>query len=167
MRTRRYVVSLKSRLFIVSKALQALQHILNKSGYKYVKPYEIRSRVQLSTGRGIVWAEGKSLCTLIILVSIDATLFSGEQHAKHRKIMNPAFSSSALRVFLPLFFDTAHKVWCQLSKLNQTPSNVTDRQCVENTTLSKRYAFICYRCLILVDSCDFGYHRGCGFGMQL
>ncbi|KAF8520692.1 cytochrome P450 [Gautieria morchelliformis] len=71
---------------------KALQYVLNRSGYKYPKTSEVRYRQQLTGGHGILWADGKPFL-----------------YFKHRKIMNPAFSSSALRGFLPLFFDISHK----------------------------------------------------------
>ncbi|KAF8525701.1 cytochrome P450 [Gautieria morchelliformis] len=89
---------------------KALLHVLNRSGYKYPKTFEARNRQQLSAGRGIFWAE-------------DA------QHARHRKIMNPAFSSSALRGFLPLFFEISHKtvnMWKAILHDQEKQSSVID-----------------------------------------
>ncbi|KIJ29586.1 hypothetical protein M422DRAFT_268929 [Sphaerobolus stellatus SS14] len=50
---------------------KALQYILNTSGYNYPKAADRRVITEILTGRGLVWAEGT-------------------QHARHRKIMNPA-----------------------------------------------------------------------------
>ncbi|KAF8521630.1 cytochrome P450 [Hysterangium stoloniferum] len=69
---------------------KSLQYIYNTAGYNFPKPPEIRLTVALTTGKGVAWVEG-------------------EQHARHRKIMNPAFSYGALRGFLPLFRQTAQK----------------------------------------------------------
>ncbi|KAF8576236.1 cytochrome P450 [Ramaria rubella] len=69
---------------------KALQYILNTSGYNFPKPQQNAATSRLTTGEGIVYARGT-------------------QHARHRKIMNPAFSYTALRVFLPLFRHTAQK----------------------------------------------------------
>ncbi|KAF8589231.1 PAH-inducible cytochrome P450 monooxygenase PC-PAH 1 [Ramaria rubella] len=67
---------------------KALQYVFNTGGYNFPKPPETRLSVALTTGKGIAWAEG-------------------QQHLRHRKIMSPAFSFGALRVFLPLFRHTA------------------------------------------------------------
>ncbi|KIJ23530.1 hypothetical protein M422DRAFT_275874 [Sphaerobolus stellatus SS14] len=67
---------------------KAIQYIFNTSGYNYLKPNRIG--VEMLLGRGLVWAEGS-------------------QHARQRKIMNPAFSFTALRGFLPLFRQTAQR----------------------------------------------------------
>lgn len=37
-------------------------------------------------------------------------LAAGDDHARVRKIMNPAFNAAQLRSFLPLFFRTARRV---------------------------------------------------------
>jgi hypothetical protein len=54
-----------------------------------------------------VWGEGPWFFCLKYTV---CNSLSGAQHSRHRKIMNPAFSYGSLRVFLPLFRHTAHKV---------------------------------------------------------
>ncbi|KAF8509096.1 cytochrome P450 [Gautieria morchelliformis] len=76
---------------------KALQYVLNTSAYHFPKPPETRATISLNVGKGIVWAEGA-------------------QHSRHRKIMNPAFSYSALRGFLPLFHHTAQRT---ITKLKQ------------------------------------------------
>jgi len=38
---------------------KAINHILQKSGYLYAKPNNIREGSALTSGRGILWAEGK------------------------------------------------------------------------------------------------------------
>ncbi|KIJ49094.1 hypothetical protein M422DRAFT_28101 [Sphaerobolus stellatus SS14] len=69
---------------------KALQYILNTAGYHYPKPSENRVSIDMFLGRGLLWSEGS-------------------QHARQRKIMNPAFSFTALRGFLPLFRQTARR----------------------------------------------------------
>ncbi|KIJ27234.1 hypothetical protein M422DRAFT_37891 [Sphaerobolus stellatus SS14] len=69
---------------------KALQYVFNTSGYNFPKTPDKRILLEILTGRGIAWAEGT-------------------QHARHRKIMNPAFSFSALREFIPSFTTTARK----------------------------------------------------------
>ena len=70
---------------------QAIQYVLNTSGYHFHKPNSNRMGLELLLGRGLVWADGT-------------------QHSRQRKIMNPAFSFAALRGFLPLFTRTAQRV---------------------------------------------------------
>ena len=38
------------------------------------------------------------------------TLLEGHSHARHRKVMNPAFSAAQLRSFLPRFRNSTAKV---------------------------------------------------------
>ena len=38
---------------------KAANHILQKSGYLYAKPENVRDGAALMSGRGIVWAEGE------------------------------------------------------------------------------------------------------------
>ncbi|KAI0373422.1 PAH-inducible cytochrome P450 monooxygenase PC-PAH 4 [Pilatotrama ljubarskyi] len=63
---------------------KALQHIYHKSAYNYVKKRAQNIVSYMMVGPGIVHVEG-----------VD--------HQRHRKLMNPAFSASQLRSFLPLF----------------------------------------------------------------
>jgi hypothetical protein len=88
---------------------QALQYIFNTAGYHFPKPPDIRARALLTSGKGIIWAEG-SFCCWTCEGAYHFTNFVGMQHSRHRKIMNPAFSYSALRGFLPLFQHTAQRV---------------------------------------------------------
>ncbi|KIJ26121.1 hypothetical protein M422DRAFT_272863 [Sphaerobolus stellatus SS14] len=78
----------KDRLWLADP--KAIQYVLNTSGYNYPKPYATRVGIEMLLGRGLVWAEGT-------------------QHARQRKIMNPAFSFAALRGFLPLFRQTSQR----------------------------------------------------------
>ncbi|KAF8511881.1 cytochrome P450 [Hysterangium stoloniferum] len=86
---------------------KALQYILNTSGYNFPKTKSGRVLLELLTGNGIIWAEGA-------------------QHARQRKMMNPAFSFGALRIFLPLFRHTSQRtvarLKAELSKSNGTSS---------------------------------------------
>ncbi|KAF8510880.1 cytochrome P450 [Hysterangium stoloniferum] len=100
--------------------LFALQYILNTSGYNFPKTLAVRRQATLTTGHGIVWAEGT-------------------QHARHRKIMNPAFSFGALRIFLPLFRHTSQRMVvsleAELSKSNRTSSVFDIMPWLSRTTL--------------------------------
>ncbi|KAF8589221.1 cytochrome P450 [Ramaria rubella] len=77
---------------------KALQYILNTAGYNFPKADDVRASIALTTGKGLAWAEGL-------------------QHSRQRKIMNPAFSYAALRIFLPLFRHTAQKTVSKLKDL--------------------------------------------------
>ncbi|KAI0829924.1 PAH-inducible cytochrome P450 monooxygenase PC-PAH 4 [Trametes gibbosa] len=70
--------------YLMTADPKALQHIYHKSGYNYAKKPSQNHNSYLIGGPGIVWAQGKA-------------------HQRHRKIMNPAFSASHLKSFLPLF----------------------------------------------------------------
>ena len=47
----------EDRLWITDP--KAANHILQKSGYLYAKPDNVRDGAALMSGRGIVWAEGE------------------------------------------------------------------------------------------------------------
>ncbi|KAF8512751.1 cytochrome P450, partial [Hysterangium stoloniferum] len=80
----------------------ALQYIFNVSGYNYPKPEDFRASVALIGGKGISWAEGS-------------------QHARHKKIMNPAFSLTSLRAFLPMVLKLKEEI-----QNNENTSTVLD-----------------------------------------
>ncbi|EMD35307.1 hypothetical protein CERSUDRAFT_116112 [Gelatoporia subvermispora B] len=70
---------------------KALQHIFHKSGYHYPKSIEARQITRQLAGEGILYVEGAD-------------------HARNRKIMNPAFTAAQLRTFMPLFRRSAIKL---------------------------------------------------------
>ncbi|KAI0826239.1 cytochrome P450 [Irpex lacteus] len=74
---------------------KALQHIFHKSGYGYGKSIESLVTNNMLAGKSILYAP------------------NGSSHARHRKVMNPAFSAPQLRSFLPIFRKSAAKL-CQL-----------------------------------------------------
>ncbi|KIY63100.1 PAH-inducible cytochrome P450 monooxygenase PC-PAH 1, partial [Cylindrobasidium torrendii FP15055 ss-10] len=63
---------------------KAIQHILHASGYRYPKATITQRNVEELFGHGILAAQGPA-------------------HARHRKIMNPAFSHGQLKTFSRLF----------------------------------------------------------------
>ncbi|TFK84945.1 cytochrome P450 [Polyporus arcularius HHB13444] len=81
-----------SKDFLMIADPKALQYILHKSGYHFVK-----GAVSVQVGREI---NGESGLTAV----------TGSDHARIRKIMNPAFTSGQLRSFLPLFRRSAQKL---------------------------------------------------------
>ncbi|KDQ25697.1 hypothetical protein PLEOSDRAFT_1045333 [Pleurotus ostreatus PC15] len=94
--TREYGATLKTkacwgRQEVLTADPRVLQHILHTSGYRYPKRPDVNQSIRNIMGRGIVWA-------------------SGEVHQRHRKVMNPAFTSQQLRAFLPLFQSTASRM---------------------------------------------------------
>ncbi|KAF8589039.1 cytochrome P450 [Ramaria rubella] len=95
---------------------KAIQYILNTSGYNFPKIPQSAAMTRLVAGEGILWAAG--------IYVLDRA-----QHARHRKIMNPAFSYTSLRVFLPLFRHTAQRTvskWNELMAEGDNGSAVID-----------------------------------------
>ncbi|KAI0826389.1 cytochrome P450 [Irpex lacteus] len=74
---------------------KAIQHIFHKSGYNYLKTTESLIKTHMLFGSSILYTP------------------TGAAHARHRKVMNPAFSASQLHSFLPLFQKSA-RLLCQL-----------------------------------------------------
>ncbi|KAH9854395.1 PAH-inducible cytochrome P450 monooxygenase PC-PAH 1 [Lenzites betulinus] len=82
---------------------KALQYIFHKSGYHFSKGQVSRQFSREIAGPGILFAEGND-------------------HARIRKIMNPAFTASQLRSFLPLFRGSAQKLGLKWKELLQNGS---------------------------------------------
>ncbi|GJJ15839.1 hypothetical protein Clacol_010117 [Clathrus columnatus] len=70
---------------------KALHYILNTTGYTYPKPQQSRATTRLIIGEGLVYAHG-------------------DQHAKQRKLMNPAFSFTAFPEFFESFRSNVSKM---------------------------------------------------------
>ncbi|KAH9066220.1 cytochrome P450 [Lactarius vividus] len=70
---------------------KALRHILHAPGYRFDKPKDLQKLMELTLGKGIVWADG-------------------ETHRRQREIMNPAFSAPQMRALLPVFENSASKL---------------------------------------------------------
>ncbi|KAF8959165.1 cytochrome P450 [Flammula alnicola] len=88
---------------------KALHHIVQASGYRYPKTPDTNQAIRLMMGRGIFWAVG-------------------DDHKRHKKVMNPAFDISRLRSFLPLFQRSAGMLaekWKAEIKLNGHMIDVT------------------------------------------
>ncbi|KAF8520311.1 cytochrome P450 [Gautieria morchelliformis] len=84
----------------------AFHYILNTSCYNFPKAPEFRFLLELFMGQGLVWAEGA-------------------QHSRHRKIMDSAFSSAAIKEHLPLFRQTVQQTvsaWKDLVTEGGNPS---------------------------------------------
>ncbi|THH16717.1 hypothetical protein EW146_g3968 [Bondarzewia mesenterica] len=83
---------------------KAIQHILHTSGYHYPKSADARQIIRMITGTSIIWVDG-------------------EDHQRHRKVMNPAFSAPQLKSFLPLFHRMAMKlIYKWKEEILKTPS---------------------------------------------
>ncbi|KAJ3011042.1 hypothetical protein NUW54_g2300 [Trametes sanguinea] len=87
---------------------KALQYIYQKSGYNFAKPATSRQLIREVTGSGILYA-------------------MGQDHARIRKIMNPAFASTQIRSFVPLFRNSAQKLGQKWKDLLQTSPDASQR----------------------------------------
>jgi alkylphenol/PAH-inducible cytochrome P450 monooxygenase len=85
---------------------KALQYVLQTSGYRFPKRRDIRASVRMILGEGIVYVHG--MLTYHAYLCFNHNL--GEQHNRHRKVMNPAFSAPQLKSFLSLFLDQSGRV---------------------------------------------------------
>jgi hypothetical protein len=88
---------------------QVIHHILNVEGYYFSSLSQDIANTKMTLGEGIIYAQGPS-CLTCDGNSTDYSGLLGAYHARHRKIMNPAFSFSAMRIFLPLFQHTSQEV---------------------------------------------------------
>ncbi|OSD01175.1 PAH-inducible cytochrome P450 monooxygenase PC-PAH 1 [Trametes coccinea BRFM310] len=87
---------------------KALQYIYQKSGYHFIKPATSRQLIREVTGSGILYA-------------------MDQDHARIRKIMNPAFTASQLRSYLPLFRSSAQKLGQKWKELLQASPDGSQR----------------------------------------
>ncbi|KAJ8494561.1 hypothetical protein ONZ45_g13198 [Pleurotus djamor] len=97
------------RTSIMTADPKALQHIFHASGYRYPKRPDLVQMNRNLMGRGIL-----------------AT--AGDEHQRHRKVMNPAFTAQQLKAFLPLFQKTASNLsqkWKDQMQANSTTFNVS------------------------------------------
>ncbi|KAF8515698.1 cytochrome P450 [Hysterangium stoloniferum] len=114
---------------------KALQYILNKSGYNYPKTNEVRIRQQFATGHdSIVWADGA-------------------KHARQRKVMSPAFSSPALKGFLPEFSHFAKKTSSAWKDMIEKQAKSTS----SSTPVINVAAWLTRTTLDIIGATAFGY----------
>ncbi|KIJ43513.1 hypothetical protein M422DRAFT_169834, partial [Sphaerobolus stellatus SS14] len=85
---------------------KALRYILNSRGYRFSRSRNMRFLARLVTGKGLVWAEGMKFYSDIL--NFPSTIIIGDQHARQRKIMEPAFSYASVAAFLPIFQEKCH-----------------------------------------------------------
>ncbi|GAA5882286.1 hypothetical protein JCM1840_005437 [Sporobolomyces johnsonii] len=79
----------------------ALNHVLLSNAYDYPKPEEVRGDLAMILGKGVLFAEG-------------------EDHKRQRRILQPAFSPSAVKALTPVFFEYAYQLRDIWSNLIQT-----------------------------------------------
>ncbi|PIL24888.1 cytochrome P450 [Ganoderma sinense ZZ0214-1] len=87
---------------------KALQHIFHKSGYRFPKSAIARQITREIAGEGILYAMDRD-------------------HSRIRKIMNPAFTASQLKSFLPLFRSSAQKLGQKWRDILATTANSSER----------------------------------------
>ncbi|GAA5823734.1 hypothetical protein JCM3770_002596 [Rhodotorula araucariae] len=89
----------KERLLLFDPA--ALNHVLVSHAYDYPRPEEARSALAMILGKGVLFV-------------------SGDDHRRHRRIMNPAFAPAHMRNLTPVFFNYANQLRDILTELVQT-----------------------------------------------
>ncbi|KAF9078764.1 cytochrome P450 [Rhodocollybia butyracea] len=96
--------------------VDALHHILNTGGYRYPKTKDDERSSEQITGRGLAWAQGAT-------------------HKRHRKALNPAFTESQLRTFVPLFQMYADKLALRWRERFADSQIIDVSKWLQNTTL--------------------------------
>ena len=89
---------------------QVMHHLHQKSGYDYRKRPFIAHLAYLTMGPGIMSMHGAYTYGGAFHVRVGSDNVLGDDHHRHRKIMNPAFSTAQLRTFVPLFQRIASEV---------------------------------------------------------
>ena len=113
---------------------KAISHILQKSGYLYVRPDILRERMALVTDHGILWVQGEPPIAVssFFLPLSSANNPVGDVHKRQRRAMAPAFGFVEAKGLLPYFMDSVTKVreLCSYSimKANSSPRRqMTDK----------------------------------------
>ncbi|GAA5844473.1 hypothetical protein JCM9279_006317 [Rhodotorula babjevae] len=89
----------KQRLLIFDPA--ALNHVLVTHAYEYPRPEEARSALAMILGKGVLFVDG-------------------DDHRRHRRVMNPAFAPAHMRNLVPVFFKHANHLRDILAELVRT-----------------------------------------------
>ena len=71
--------------------------------------------MRILIGPGLFATEGTSQSNLRFLC-LTPCLFSGEQHRRQRKMLNPVFSTNHLRGRIPLFYSVTNQVGASLRR---------------------------------------------------
>ncbi|TFY57341.1 hypothetical protein EVJ58_g7079 [Rhodofomes roseus] len=103
----------KDTLWLVDP--KAIQYVLQTSGYHYPRTVVGRHIARQITGDGILYVEEGRISGRL-----------GDDHARVRKIMNPAFSAAQLRSFLPLFRRSARRLTIKWKDSLRTASAPAD-----------------------------------------
>ncbi|KAE9402806.1 cytochrome P450 [Gymnopus androsaceus JB14] len=93
--------------FLISDP-KALQHILQTSGYRWVKFQERKEFSRMTSGRGLLWADE-------------------DAHKRQRKVMLPGFGTPEAKNFLPLFLSCAASMsqrWSDIISSEKDQSHV-------------------------------------------
>ncbi|KAF8511769.1 PAH-inducible cytochrome P450 monooxygenase PC-PAH 1, partial [Gautieria morchelliformis] len=88
---------------------KAMQYILNTSGYNFPRNPQAVAMSKLIVGPGILFAQGPLLLLAVRDNPLIPIFYVGAEHARHGKIMNPAFSYSSLRLFVTIFRNISEK----------------------------------------------------------
>jgi len=94
---------------------KALHHIIQATGYLYVKPSIRRETASLVADRGLLWADGTAGSRSPLPLRSNLIQHPGETHRRQRKGMMPAFGLTASRELLPRFVEVLDKVSASLS----------------------------------------------------
>jgi len=97
----------EDRLWIADP--KAINHILQKSGYLYAKLKYVREAAALTTGPGIIWAEGEFHIVTRLLSYCLPNNPTGNVHKRQRRAMAPAFGLVEAKGLLPYFMDSVTK----------------------------------------------------------
>ncbi|KAF8999386.1 cytochrome P450 [Cyathus striatus] len=76
---------------VVVGDFKAIAHILGRDTVMYVRTPGFRTMLEGVVGKGVIWAEG-------------------DMHKRHRKALNPAFSTSVVKNLTSTFFEVTHKM---------------------------------------------------------
>ncbi|VDC03589.1 unnamed protein product [Peniophora sp. CBMAI 1063] len=114
---------------------KALQYVLQTSGYRFPKNAAAQGELHMVFGDGILWVQGN-------------------QHQRHRKIMNPAFSVPQLKSFLPVFLRYAEKLVQKWKEEEVTPGSGAVEPVVDV------YTWLSRTTLDVIGETGFGFEFG-------
>ncbi|KZV71952.1 cytochrome P450 [Peniophora sp. CONT] len=113
---------------------KAMQYVLMTGGYRFPKRADMLAQVRMILGDGILWQHG-------------------EQHRRHRQIMNPAFTQAQLKSFLPDFQAHARKLVAKWRQEEIAPS-------ANGEALFNVHSWLSRTTLDIINSTGFGHHIG-------
>ncbi|VDB83332.1 unnamed protein product [Peniophora sp. CBMAI 1063] len=113
---------------------KAMQYVLMTGGYRFPKRPDMLAQVRMILGDGIVWQHG-------------------EQHRRHRQIMNPAFTQAQLKSFLPIFQAHAHTLAEKWRQEEIAPS-------ADGKAFFNVHGWLSRTTLDIIGATGFGFHVG-------